>query len=45
MAMGYVRLTCTADNVELAVEIDGAQYGARVVANARYDPTGSRMRS
>ena len=45
MAMGYVPAECSGDGTELSVEINGEQYAARVVANALYDPTGSKMRA
>ncbi len=45
MAMGYVDATCVAADTELAVEINGTEYPARIVAEPSYDPTGARMRS
>jgi dimethylglycine dehydrogenase len=45
MAMGYVPTICSVDGAELAVEINGTEYLARVVASPQYDPSGSRMRS
>jgi dimethylglycine dehydrogenase len=44
MAMGYVPRSCCAEGTELAVELNGVEYGARVVSTPPYDPTGSRMR-
>jgi dimethylglycine dehydrogenase len=45
MAMGYVPQHCSADGAELAVEINGKVYRARVVTKPQYDPSGSKMRS
>lgn len=45
MAMGYVPREYASGDGELSVEIDGALHRARVVAEAVYDPLGSRMRS
>jgi dimethylglycine dehydrogenase len=45
MAMGYVPAQCSADGTQLAVEINGEHYPARVAASPLYDPDGTRMRS
>jgi dimethylglycine dehydrogenase len=45
MALAYVPPDCAADGCELAIEINGAEFPARVVSRAPYDPTGARMRA
>ena len=44
MALGYVPTALAADGTELAVEILGKRYPAKVTAHPLYDPNGGKMR-